>query len=240
MSGEKMSLADQIGLRKSTRAFLAQPLERAVLDQILAFVATIQPLDASRRTDFRLADRSQVVRLMPGAAPHYGLLYSSDEVRDLIELGFRYQQLDLYLHSLGLGSCWLGNARPKADLGGDLAYQIMLGFGTARGKATRPLGTAKRKPLAEISSTGDSRLAAARLAPSAINQQAWYFETDGDLIHLYGQTGGLKQWLSGRWVPIDLGIALCHVRLTQPAWQYAYYDELITPGRIYGGTIRLG
>lgn len=235
-----MSLADQIPVRKSTRAYLNQPLDQAVLDQILAFVATIQPLDASRRTDFRLADRSQVTRLMPAAAPHYGLLFSSDQVRDLIELGFRYQQLDLYLHHLGLGSCWLGNAKPKADGVSDLPYQAMISFGTARGQAKRQPGTAKRKPLAEISSTADSRLEAARLAPSAINQQAWYFETEGNLIHLYGQTGGVKQWLSSRWIPIDLGIALCHVWLTQPDWQYDYYAELAKPGRIYGGTIRLG
>ncbi len=30
----------------------------------------------------------------------------------LMNIGFIFQQMDLYLSSIGLGSCWLGMAKP--------------------------------------------------------------------------------------------------------------------------------
>lgn len=99
-----MDLKDVISVRKSTRSFIEEPLNEAGLNRVKDFIQTIQPLDESRDTEVRFALRDEVHRLMPWAAPHYALLFSPTDPKSLIELGFRYQQLDLFLQSQSLGS----------------------------------------------------------------------------------------------------------------------------------------
>ena len=50
-----------------------------------------------------------------------------------------------------------------------------MAFGKPAEPLYRELSEFKRKPLAEISEGSDERLEAARLAPSGMNVQNWYF-----------------------------------------------------------------
>jgi hypothetical protein len=74
----------------------------------------------------------------------------------------------------------------------------------------------KRKPLLEITSIkgADELLEPARLAPSAINLQNWYFTGDKNLIHAYSaKSGFLRSIVGGSYFPVNVGIAICHLQL---------------------------
>lgn len=238
-----MKLQDTIYTRKSTRRFDSRPLCPEVLDQVRQFITTIQPLDATIETEVVLTDRKHISTIFPWGAPHYALCYAKRGEAGLTEVGFRYQQLDLYLQSIGLGSCWLGVAKPKDLASPDpaLDYIIMLAFGKAKGSETRQRDQFKRKGFEEISDRPDGRFEPARLAPSAVNLQPWYFQHDGQTIHVFTKASGL---LAGRerqrYARIDVGIALSQVALTQPNFHY----QVIEPspelaGHRYVGSIQL-
>ena len=59
-----------------------------------------------------------------------------------------------------------------------------------------------RKSMEQITDKADPRLEPARLAPSAVNSQPWYFAHEGDTIHV---------WCSRKGSPLDVGIALAHL-----------------------------
>lgn len=130
-------------------------------------------------------------------------------------VGFLFQQVELYLNGLGLGACWMGlgkfrkNETPQVE---GMEFVIFLAFG----KPAEPLGREQsdfnRKSLAEIADREDPRLECARLAPSSTNSQPWYFTHEGDTIHAYcSETGLLRHAFLGNMNRIDMGIALAHL-----------------------------
>jgi nitroreductase len=133
-------------------------------------------------------------------------IYSEEKEGYQENIGFLFQQMDLYLQTLGLGVCWLGmgklNPRTLQQVEG-MKFVIMLAFGYPKGDQLRhDLKGFKRKPLAQITDSVDSRLEPARLAPSAVNSQPWYFTHEGNAIHVHCSQKGSR---------LDAGIALSHL-----------------------------
>jgi len=126
-------------------------------------------------------------------------------------VGFLFQQMDLYLQSLGFGVCWLGMGKLNPKTAQDkqsMQFVIMLSFGYPKGDRLRQNGKGfKRKSLAQISDREDPRLEPARLAPSSVNSQLWYFCHAGDIIHMYCTRKDMGSYLNR----IDMGIALAHL-----------------------------
>ena len=56
--------------------------------------------------------------------------------------------------------------------------------------------------MEKITDKPDFRLEPARLAPSAVNSQPWYFTHEGDTIHVYCSKKGSH---------LDIAIALAHL-----------------------------
>jgi hypothetical protein len=74
----------------------------------------------------------------------------------------------------------------------------------------------KRKPLSEITDIegADELLEPARLAPSAVNRQNWYFTGDKNLIHTYSlKPNFLRNLVGGKYFSINVGIAMCHIQI---------------------------
>ena len=119
--------------------------------------------------------------------------------------------MDLHLQSLGLGVCWLGMGRmnPKTTTVVEgMKFVIMLAFGHPKGDQLRhDLKGFKRKTLEQIADQLDPRLEPARLAPSAVNSQPWYFTHEGDNIHAYRNPNDRLNYMN----QIDMGIALAHL-----------------------------
>ena len=63
-------------------------------------------------------------------------------------------------------------------------FIIAIAFGKSNDKS-REVNSFKRKKLSKISDNADDKLEPARLAPSAINSQPWYFKHTEDGFDVY-------------------------------------------------------
>ena len=169
----------------------------------------VLPLYADIKVRMDIVGRKQVKCICPWTTPQLIAVYSEEKEGWLENVGFLFQQMDLYLQTLGLGVCWLGMGRmnPKTTTSVEgMKFVIMLAFGYPKADPLRTdVREFKRKPMEEITDKADPRLEPARLAPSAVNSQPWYFIHDGDSIHVYCAKKGSR---------LDIGIALAHLYVT--------------------------
>ncbi len=230
-----MSLEDQIYTRKSCRNYLDDEID---MDLIHDFMSNVKPLveDIDYHYDILTSDKLNIRTRW--TAPYYLSLYSEKKEYYQENIGFVFQQLSLYLQSLGIGNCWVGMASPKIK---NDDFVIVISFGKSD-KMTRDKDSFKRKPLCEISDSNDKRLIPARLAPSAINSQPWYFKHSGKDFDVYQvKQNILKRQILKKWNPIDVGIALAHMYIANPEtfefYKKSDFDNL--KGYTYTGTIKI-
>ena len=243
-----MELKDWIYRRKSTRSYTGVPVSEETLDQIRAFLATAKPLDPGIRVRWEIVPRSQVRCLCPWTTPQLLTVYTEEKELALENVGFLFQQADLYLNSLGLGTCWLGMGRMNEQGAVEstkdgLKFAIMLAFGHPKGSHLRENRSEfRRKALSEITDRPDERLEPARFAPSSVNSQPWYFIHDEDVLHVYcAQKGLFKNRFLSDMNRIDMGIALAHLYVSNPE-TFRFFQVDSAPsvsGRQYLGSIAL-
>ncbi|MGI6628777.1 MAG: nitroreductase family protein [Bacillota bacterium] len=206
--------------RKSVRRYQRHSLSTKTLAQLGDYIDRLEPLFQDIEVGFAFARHDEVRNVLPVRPPHYILISSEKKDNYLYNVGFMGQQIDLYLSANGLGSCWLGAARPvqATKEQSDLDFIIMLGFG----KPAEPLYRTDasqfgRKPMSEVSLVqgGDKLLEPVRLAPSAVNSQPWCFYGTASDLHI-GRTSltPIMSILYDRMNQIDIGIALCHLALS--------------------------
>ncbi|SNS40347.1 Nitroreductase [Anaerovirgula multivorans] len=214
---KKTNLYEAIFKRKSIRKYDVTPLDENTLTEVLEYIGAIKPMYDNVKTEMKLISQNEVKGLMAIKAPHYIVVSSEKKKGYLTNAGFMLQQMDLFLSANGIGSCWLGMAKPtkKVFINSELEFVIVL----AIGRAIEPLYREnimefKRKPLAQISNiTGmDQLLKPAGLAPSGTNNQPWFFTGNEDAIHAYCvKTNIIKALIYERMNKIDMGIAICHL-----------------------------
>lgn len=204
-----MTLNEMIYKRKSCRSFTGKPVDAEMIEKIMSF--DMKPLYPDIKTRWDIVPRNQIKCVCPWATPQLIAVYSEETEGWLENVGFLFQQMDLYLQTLGLGVCWLGMGRmnprtaPKAER---MQFAIMLAFGHPRGDQLRhDLKGFKRKTLAQITDKADPKLEPARLAPSSVNSQPWYFTHEGENIHVYCTQKGMQSHMNR----IDMGITLAHL-----------------------------
>lgn len=215
-----MTLNEAIYKRKSTRVFNTTPLSEDVLADIRTFGDKLKPLDSAIKCRFEILSAPQVKTLLPWKMPHYLAIFSEEKEGHLENAGFMFEQLVLYMTSLGVATCWIGMGSPKGEKlaevsdGEDgLKFVIIIAFGRAKDSPYREKPSEfKRKALKDIADSEDERLEPARLAPSAVDGQPWYFVHDGELIHTYCvERGALMQRMYGKMNGVDMGIVLAHM-----------------------------
>lgn len=218
-----MELRELISRRKSTRSFSMAPVDEADLRRIRDFAALCRPLYPELPVRLDLIGIDAVRCILPWKTPHYVAVFTDDSPGAAENAGFLCQQLDLYIHSLGLGSCWLGMGRydPRGDSAppdtDGLRFLIMLAFGRPAGQLLRSGPEEFRRKSADaIADFPDPRLEPARLAPSSVNSQPWYFVHDGDIIHAYRTRSLLSRAGLDTMNRVDMGIALSHLYLSNP------------------------
>ena len=229
-----MTLNEMIFKRKSCRSFTNIPVDTATIETIKAF--PMKPLYPEIKVRWDIVPRNQVKCICPWTTPQLITIYSEEVDGYLENIGFLFQQMDLYLQTLGLGVCWLGMGRmnPKTTTAVEgMKFVIMLAFGHPKGEQLRhDLKEFKRKPVEQITDMPDPRLEPARLAPSAVNSQPWYFTHEGDNIHA---------WCSKKGSHLDAGIALAHLYMANPESFRFFRTEYMTdlPGYSYIGSVSL-
>ncbi|MDI6725188.1 MAG: nitroreductase family protein [Methanobacterium sp.] len=216
---EKNKLYETIFKRKSIRNYDLTPLDQNTLTEIKNHLNALESLYKDIKTEFKIIGTDDVKRRIMKKSPHYIAVFSENKEGYLTNAGFMLQQMDLYLSAKGIGTCWQGIPQPKKEVleSSDLEFVILIAFG----KANEPLhrkGIAefKRKSLKEISNVhgADELMEAVRLAPSASNNQPWFFTGDENIIHVYAiKPGFIRGLLAKRYIPIDVGIAFYHLKL---------------------------
>lgn len=215
-----MQLSEMITRRKSIRKYKPEPVDAAEAAKIEAFCAAAKPLYPDIKVRTAIIGRERVKCILPWIPPQVIAIFSEEKEGYLENAGFLFQQLDLYLQTLGLGACWLGMGRldkQAIDAQNDgLQFVIMLAFGHPKEDLHRDISQFRRKALSEIADQADIRLEPARLAPSSVNSQPWYFTHEGDTIHAYCAKQGLFAKALGDMNRIDMGIALAHLYAANP------------------------
>ena len=210
---------DAIFVRKSVRNYDRSPLTADVMFDLQRHVKELEPLlpDIPYAIEI-LADERPSGKFVVDA-PQYLLFYSkADEPGAWENCGYLVEQFSLLFTSLGLGSCWLGSAKPPKPMknADGLDFFAMLAFGTPAEELTREREGFKRKPIEAITEVAEEAelLEAVRLAPSAINGQPWLISgVRGDLLFSRRKPPLLAKKQFTRLNAIDMGIALCHFRL---------------------------
>jgi hypothetical protein len=117
---------------------------------------------------------------------------------------------------------------------GDMRFVIMLAFGYPKGdRLYRERKDFKRKSMEQITDKADPELEPARLAPSAVNSQPWYFTHEGDTLHCYCNRKGSR---------LDAGIALAHLYVAnEPRFRFFKTEPARSlPGYDYIGSCNIG
>lgn len=229
-----MTPKEMIYKRRSCRSFLSVPVDAEMIEKILSF--DLKPLYPEIKVRMDIVGRDKVRCICPWTTPQLIAVYSEETEGYLENIGFLFQQLELYLQTLGLGVCWLGmgrmNPRTARSVEG-MKFVIMLAFGHPKGEQQRSDPKAfRRKPMEQITDRADPRLEAARLAPSAVNSQPWYFTHEGDTLHVHCSKKGTR---------LDIGIALAHLYIENPGTFRFFRAEEVpeVPGYGYTGSVTL-
>jgi nitroreductase len=223
--------------RKSVRKYDITPLDAATLEKVRAKIEKVTPLYPDIRFSVEITNKTKGIFNVK--APHY-LIFGSEQKDGAYEnIGFIGQQLDLFFSESGLGACWLGASKPEEKEASALPFVICLSFGNPAEPLHRALDEFKRKPLVEISEGSDKRLEAARLAPSAVNAQNWYFTAENGKIRCYRKKANpLLGFIYNKLHCIDMGIALCHI--AEESENFSFSKEADVPERkgcVYMGTV---
>ena len=248
-----MSMSEIIRKRKSIRKYDPTPLDDASLKTIRAHIGSLKPLYPEIHYSIEITSKTKGAFNIK--APHYLVFTSEDKDGYLENIGFIGQQLDLLLSASGIGTCWLGAAKPTSNnppfsntagiVTADkkdssmLSHVICMAFGKPAEPIYRETSAFKRKPLSTVSEGSDPRLEAARLAPSAINAQNWFFIADNGKIHCYRKKSNpLLGLVFNKMHCIDMGIAIYHIAEESDNFCFSHTaDAPVRKGCVYTGTV---
>lgn len=200
--------------RHSVRRFLDKPLEA---EAIKVLQAEIDACNKESGLHIQLITNEH--EAFQAGKPSYGQFKGCKNYLALVgakgndeAIGFYGEHVVLKAQSFGINSCWVamtykkGKADVKISAGEKLYMVVALGYGETQGVSH------KLKTLADVSDyqNGDpewykSGLEAALLAPTAMNQQKFKFERNGDKVKAKAGLGFYSK--------TDLGIVKYHFEL---------------------------
>ncbi|NLZ25634.1 MAG: nitroreductase [Clostridiales bacterium] len=221
--------------RKSVRKFKNQALDEKTLELIKARIKTIGPLFKDDNYEITLNEE----KISENESRYFLAFFGEENEKTLENIGFIGEQISLYLTSIGIGSYFKMAGKPKVKLSSKLKYIISMPLGLPAEPLFRNKDEFKRKSLTEISEGEDERIEAARLAPSAINAQGWYFIAKDGLIHCYRKKPNpLLTFFKNISDFIDMGIALSHIYLESDSFRFKKMDDApLKTGYQYIGTV---
>lgn len=210
-----MNLEDTIYKRQSIRSYDDAPLDNQTLDEIRDFIDNAKELNPNIKWSYEILPTENISTMMRWKAPHYIAIFSEEKENYYQNIGFIFQQVDLFLQSKGIGACWIGMGSPKnyENPNKDQKFIIIIAIGKPKSNLYREISQFRRKSLDEISDNADEKLVPAQFAPSASNTQPWYFtHNDDGSYDLYRvKLGRLRNRFYKKWNQIDTGIALAHL-----------------------------
>lgn len=207
-----MSIVEVMKSRHSVRQYTDADIEREKREKLNALVAQI-----NKEADLNIQIIYDEPKCFDTFMAHYGKFTGVKNYIALVgkknpeateKLGYYGEKLVLVAQKLGLNTCWAalthGKSAAKVNKGEKVACLISLGYGKNSGVEH------KSKPLSEVSNCTEASpkwfcegVKAALLAPTAMNQQKFYFELMPDETVKASAKKGFYTLL-------DLGIAKYH------------------------------
>ncbi len=215
-----MELMELMEARHSVRQYTEQPIEqekREALNALAQKVNTENGLHIQILYDEPTCFDSFMAHYGKfGGVKNYIALIGKKSPTLEEDLGYFGEQLVLKAQELGLNTCWValthGKSCAKTEKGEKEVCLIALGYGKTQGTVHQS------KPLASVCNLSEQKpewfshgMAAVLLAPTAMNQQKFFFEllSDGTVHARCGK---------GFYTKLDLGIAKFHFEaVTQKA-----------------------
>ena len=214
-----MTIQEAIQARHSVRQYIDKPLPE---DVVAALKAKIDEVNATAGLHVQLILNEP--KSFQGAMAKYGhfsgvsnyLVMAGKKTDDLDEkVGYYGEQIVLLAQMLGLNTCWVGVSYSRIpntyvlEEGEKIACYIALGYGANQGTGH------KIKSVKEVSNASDATpkwfldgVNAALLAPTAVNQQKFFFE------YITGNKVNAKRGVSFvGYTQMDLGIVKYHFEL---------------------------
>lgn len=213
-------LYQAIVTRRSTRRYDKNRLDEATLARVGEIVAGVKPLVTGNRFEVLMRDTApgEDLATILGAygrlvtPPHYLVPYLTGEEHLLVDLGYRVEQVVVWLTALGLGTCYVGALRREAEVRARFALpgEARVGAFLAFGRPAEALGGRLTNIMLRRVAGATNKLAmerifyqesfdtpgeppasiaplveAARNAPSAFNAQPWRFLEYGEDLYLF-------------------------------------------------------
>lgn len=219
-----MNLYEAIFVRKSIRKYKMKALDESILNDIMNFAGSLRMLYDGISVEYKIVDSINEPINFKGPfsfkAPYYLVLFSTKEEGYTYNAGYLLEQISLYLTTKGIGSCYLGMAKPKKGKLEvlDHEYVMTLAFGEGEQEIYRTVDNAKRLPIEDIaiykeniSRNVKAIMQAVRMSPSSMNSQPWKFVVYDNRIHIFNkkqifQTSALKEVQE-----VDIGICIAHL-----------------------------
>jgi nitroreductase len=219
-----MTIQEAIEARHSVRAYTGQPLAADVVEVL---EEKIRELNEKGHLHMQLIRNE--TKAFQGKLAKYGkfrgvndyIVMAGQKADDLDErIGYYGEQLVLLAQTLGLNTCWVGLSYSKVpgtyvlEAGEVIEAYISIGYGETQGVSH------KIKRVEQVSNANDltpswfrQGVEAALLAPTAVNQQKFFFEyipaRDGKPVRVLAK----RNFSLIGFTQMDLGIAKCHFEI---------------------------
>ena len=219
-----MTIQEAIEARHSVRAYKGQPLAADVVEVL---EEKISELNEKGHLHMQLIRNE--TKAFQGKLAKYGkfrgvndyIVMAGQKADDLDErIGYYGEQLVLLAQTLGLNTCWVGLSYSKVpgtyvlEAGEVIEAYISIGYGETQGVSH------KIKRVQQVSNANDltpswfrQGVEAALLAPTAVNQQKFFFEyipaRDGKPVRVLAK----RNFSLIGFTQMDLGIAKCHFEI---------------------------
>ena len=219
-----MTIQEAIEARHSVRAYKGQPLAADVVEVL---EEKISELNEKGHLHMQLIRNE--TKAFQGKLAKYGkfrgvndyIVMAGQKSDDLDErIGYYGEQLLLLAQTFGLNTCWVGLSYSKVpgtyvlEAGEVIEAYISIGYGETQGVSH------KIKRVEQVSNANDltpswfrQGVEAALLAPTAVNQQKFFFEyipaRDGKPVRVLAK----RNFSLIGFTQMDLGIAKCHFEI---------------------------
>ncbi len=218
-----MTQYEAIGKRRSVRKFQMTAIDPRIMKQINCFIQSLAPLHPQAAYRIAVVEAYNTQKhvfkgMFLVQAPYYLVLSAKEHSFAAVNAGYVMEQIVLYLVSKGFATCYLGDAKQKADLD-QYRPMIVVAFGRAAvSAAKKPSARKKLTELVEQPPVAEQNarkiLEAARLAPSALNLQPWRFQLQQGKIHIFMKKDNLMQTKRMKELNLlGIGIVMCHMAL---------------------------
>ncbi len=221
------ALKNTITKRRSHRSYTENRLSDATLVEIESTLCELVPLFPEIKYELRLVEREEL-RTTMSWFPSMAIALFSDAAPGYLEnAGFVLGQLDLYLQSIGIGTCFVGMGKPvdMANTPENMEFVMLLAFGESLEPMRSGEADFSRLGVTEVADFPDPITELARLAPSSLNSQPWYFNKIDDRTYRVYRKEIVRSRNITRMNMIDVGIATSFLYISALTVPKAYRED---------------